>query len=368
MRGRADVFVVGGGPAGLAAAIAARQRGFDVTVADGAKPPVDKACGEGLMPDTLSALQDLGAKLSASDGFPFRGIRFLEGAASAEADFPRTQGIGVRRVVLHQMLVETAQSVGVRFMWQTPVVGVRDHLVLTRDGEFHTQWIVGADGMRSRVRRWCGLEDGRDGAMRYANRRHYRIAPWSDHIEVYWADGVQAYVTPVEKNSVCVVLLSRRPELRLTSLKEHFPILAERLKDAPCIGSDRGGVTMTRQLKGVYRGAIALVGDASGSVDAITGDGLSLSFREAPALAAAMQSGDLNAYQRAHRELARRPTRMARLLALLDTHTRLRARTIGAFAAHPETFSRVLSVHVGAASSMEIASAGTLLGWRLVTA
>src|SRR3979490_781323 len=51
-----SVLVIGGGPAGLAVAIAARMKGFDVTVADGAKPPIDKACGEGLMPGTMAAL------------------------------------------------------------------------------------------------------------------------------------------------------------------------------------------------------------------------------------------------------------------------------------------------------------------------
>src|SRR5438105_7308201 len=44
-----DVLVIGGGPAGLTAAIAARLKGFDVAVADAAHPPIDKACGEGLM-------------------------------------------------------------------------------------------------------------------------------------------------------------------------------------------------------------------------------------------------------------------------------------------------------------------------------
>jgi menaquinone-9 beta-reductase len=41
-----DVFVIGGGPAGLAAAIAARAKGLRVTVADGGVPPIDKPCGE----------------------------------------------------------------------------------------------------------------------------------------------------------------------------------------------------------------------------------------------------------------------------------------------------------------------------------
>ena len=55
-----DVFVVGGGPAGLATAIAARRRGLSVMVADGAIPPIDKSCGEGLMPDGVEALHALG--------------------------------------------------------------------------------------------------------------------------------------------------------------------------------------------------------------------------------------------------------------------------------------------------------------------
>src|SRR5580698_1970330 len=51
-----DVFIVGAGPAGLAAAIAARQKGFEVVVADGSEPPIEKPCGEGMMPGTLAGL------------------------------------------------------------------------------------------------------------------------------------------------------------------------------------------------------------------------------------------------------------------------------------------------------------------------
>ena len=66
-----DVFVVGGGPAGLAAAIAARQRGFEVVVADSAQPPIDKACGEGLMPDGVAALARLGVAATSATASPF---------------------------------------------------------------------------------------------------------------------------------------------------------------------------------------------------------------------------------------------------------------------------------------------------------
>src|SRR5207249_12220122 len=73
-----DVFVIGGGPAGLAAAIAVRRRGFDVTVADCAIPPIDKACGEGIMPDGVGAAESLGISLKRAGAQPFPGIRFCE--------------------------------------------------------------------------------------------------------------------------------------------------------------------------------------------------------------------------------------------------------------------------------------------------
>ena len=72
-----DVFVIGGGPAGLAAAIAARQRGFRVIVADGMRPPIDKACGEGLMPDGLAALERLGIRVPLSEPLTTRTLQCL---------------------------------------------------------------------------------------------------------------------------------------------------------------------------------------------------------------------------------------------------------------------------------------------------
>ena len=83
-----DVFVVGGGPSGLATAIAARQRGLSVIVADGARPPIDKACGEGLMPDGVEALRRIGVTIPESLAQPFRGIRFVNGHQKAQAEFP----------------------------------------------------------------------------------------------------------------------------------------------------------------------------------------------------------------------------------------------------------------------------------------
>src|SRR5712675_1389441 len=315
---RTDVFIIGGGPAGLAAAIAARERGFDVVVADGAEPPIDKACGEGLLPDAVEVLARLGIEISSSDRFALQGIRFLDAELTVDAHFPAGQGIGVRRAPLHEKKVERACKVGVTLLWKTPVSGISSAGVITDRQTIAARWIIGADGIRSRVRRWAGLEPLRHGEPRFAFRRHYGIEPWCGLTEIYWGSGAQAYVTPIGAQEICVVLISRDPQARFASISSTFPELAERLASAAPTSAERGAVTLSRSIKRVYRGRVALIGDASGSVDAITGEGLSLGFHQALALGDALETGDLRDYQVAHQRLTRRPTLMGRLLLLLD--------------------------------------------------
>src|ERR1700676_1995806 len=103
-----DVFIIGGGPAGLAAAIAARQRRLNVVVADGARPPIDKPCGEGLMPDGRAALVQLGISVPEASSHPFRGISFVSGGLRVAGSFPNGAGIGVRRTLLHSLMIAQA--------------------------------------------------------------------------------------------------------------------------------------------------------------------------------------------------------------------------------------------------------------------
>jgi len=364
-----DVFVIGGGPAGLAAAIAARRRGFHVVVADGNKPPIDKPCGEGLMPDSIAALQQLGVEIVPGEGYSLQGIKFLEKEKSATACFPTGRGVGLRRPVLHQKMLNQAAALGVQFLWETPVTGIRGDGANLAGGDFvPAKWIIGADGAQSRVRRWAGLHSSNKRDARMAWRAHIVVAPWSEYVEIHWAENAQAYVTPVSANEVCVVMVSRNENRDIRLALNEFPELASRLSGERLSRPARGTVTSTHRLKYVSRGNVALIGDASGSVDAITGEGLSLSFHQAVALAEAMEKNSLNLYQNTHRQFALRATFMARLLLLLDGRTRLRRRTLTVFKNSPEVFARLVSIHVGETSPAHFAATGALLGWRFLAA
>ena len=363
-----DVFIVGGGPAGLAAAIAARQRGFRVIVADGATPPITKACGEGLLPDALAALVGLGVELREMDGSALRGIRFEDERSSVGARFPDGPGLGVRREMLHQRMIERARDSGVILLWNTPVTGLHREGVVAGENRIQARWVIGADGSRSRVRRWSGLENYVARRTRFAFRLHYRLPPWSDFTEIYWGEQAQAYVTPVGSQEICVVLISSNPNVRFDEALKRFPELGRRLDGAPQASSARGAATSMFHLKSVYQGNVALIGDASGSVDAITGEGLALSFRQATALASALASNDIRGYQKAHRRLLRRPRLMGNLLLLLDRKSRLRRRSMRALEAAPQLFERLLGYHLGESRPLELATAGAVFGWRFLAA
>ena len=217
-----DVLVAGGGPAGLAAAIAARQAGFEVAVIDCALPPIDKACGEGIMPDGLAALAALGVRVDPSQAAPFRGIRFINGPREVEASFPGGVGYGIRRTLLHQWLVDRASECGVSLHWGRRVTGLSSDGLLVENEVVSSRWLIGADGQNSKLRKLSGLEPARRPPSRFGFRRHYRIAPWSEYVEVHWSNVGQMYVTPVAEDQVCVALITSRNGLRFDAALPSF--------------------------------------------------------------------------------------------------------------------------------------------------
>ncbi|MFC5862008.1 NAD(P)/FAD-dependent oxidoreductase [Acidicapsa dinghuensis] len=386
-----DVLIIGGGPAGLTAALALRKRGVKVTVADARKPPIDKACGEGIMPDSLRELATLGVDLTPEDGAPFQGIRFvnhgsepgtmrIRGMATAEFPedkrFPSNVGVGLHRLRLHEKLVNAAEGAGVELRWQTQAQLKRDGHVIAHGCQAKYGWLIGADGQSSPVRAWADLDRGRILTQRFGFRQHFRVKPWSPYVEVHWGRMGQAYVTPVAENEVCVAVMTRHPRLRLGAILEDLPILRERLAGGlemplDALDAERGALTTTRRLRQVARGRVALVGDASGSADAITGEGMGMGFRQGLLLAECIgdwDRGGMARYNQLHPKILQLPQTMARIMLLMDRWEGFRDRAIAVLGEKPGLFARMLGVHLGVeAMPRFLAAKGFEVAWRLAS-
>lgn len=331
-----EICICGGGPSGLAAAIALRQAGYSTSLYDTAVPPIDKACGEGLLPDGITALEELGVHLPADAGMPFEGIRFHNAGRVAQARFRGSPGIGIRRTVLHSCLVKRATELGVCMHWGSGAI--------KRPGAYDL--LVGADGVRSAVRRDSGL-DCAPGASRFGFRQHFQASPFSSFVDVFWRGRAQIYVTPLAANEIGVSVISADPHYRLNRALRDFPEVQERLHGAKTLSSERGSLSTMRRLRCIHKENVVLIGDASGSVDAITGEGMCLSFRQALALAKALQRGNLAEYGRAHDRITKRARLMARVLLTLGDHNLIRRPAIAGLSHLPALFSSLLSFHVG---------------------
>ncbi len=320
MSGRRDVLIAGGGPVGLYAAIEAARAGLHATVLEARPGVLDKACGEGLMPAAVTALERAGVQPVRK--YPFVGIRYVEGAACAEGRFADGSGWGVRRTELHRALRDRAEEVGVTVL-EHRVTDVRhDGHGVVVDG-LRADYLLAADGLRSPVRRRLKLEAPPRYPARYGLRRHFRVRPWSRFVEVHWHPLGEAYVTPVADDEVGVALLfddrshPHGGDDGFAAMLERFPGLAQHLASATPTSSARGAGPFEQRSLRVVDGRVLLVGDAAGYLDPITGEGLRLGFLAAIAAVDAIVSGDTARYEAQWQALMRRYWWMtAALLAL----------------------------------------------------
>ena len=303
-----DVLVVGGGPVGLACAIEARLAGMSVVVVEPRSGSLDKACGEALMPGAVDALLRLGVKPA---GHSIAGFAYLNATRSVEYRFTGGLGVGVRRTALSDALMARAHQLGVQFRRGTVeaveqssncvTMGIRTPLSLEASNYVRASWVLACDGLHSHVRKLLGLEKPSHqvrGQRRFGLRRHFEVEPWTDLVEVHWARSTEVYVTPVASNIVGVATLGA-PGIDFDREIGAIPSLQSRLRGAEPVGQLRGAGPLLQKTRRRVEGRVLLVGDSSGYVDALTGEGLRVGFAQAHLAVAALASGDSSGYERA---------------------------------------------------------------------
>ncbi len=373
-----DVLIIGGGPAGLAAGIVCGRNGLRTMVCEKRALPADKACGEGLMPTGVAYLERLGVKQRIQQYFPFEGIRYFSPKGrTAGGAFREGAGWGIPRLELSWALLQEAlklNSLEICAEEQaTPIQieGANENKWLwAKVGKDYvrTRLLIGADGLNSVVRRWTGLEGPRCHPRRWGIRQHFQITPWSRDVDVYWSNGLEAYITPCGENLVCVAFLWDRKYLPhlpggdklFQTLLEYFPSLKKRLSNILISDSALAMGPMQRKVVQPVADGVLLIGDAAGYLDALSGEGISLALAQAlclektvvPFLLASGRKGilsavNLSAYKQAHQAITRPYYQMTNLLLWLSHHPNLVEQAIRLLAHQPALFQALLSANMG---------------------
>lgn len=292
-----DLIVIGGGSAGMAAAIRGAALGLKVTVFDAAGEDFDKPCGEGLMPPAVTALELLGVK--GFESRPFRGITYVnEAGQKIHATFAGDGvGVGVRRRVLRMALWSRARDLGVEIIHRR-AAEVRETTDMMVVEGLKARYLCLATGIRDTLLRDLDLNDRRPKKSRPHRtglRRHARVNPWSDMVEVYWSEFGELYVTPVAPELVNIAILSWQP-FTFDEAMNWFPAVSAKLKDVTWDDTASGVSPLAHRGRSLNRGRILLAGDAAGFLDAMTGEGNALALQSGIAVADVIAENSIDTY------------------------------------------------------------------------
>jgi len=349
-----DVLIAGAGPAGTHTALRLARAGWRVGLLDARTFPRPKPCGEFLSPACLPLLEELGllAGVEAAGAHRVAGMDIVTARHRARGDYlplgpfsaPHGGGLGIRREVLDRLAVEAAQeerAIDVRLGWRVsrPAVDARGRVtgLEVRDPEgrrrvLSARLVVGADGIHGRVARGLGWVRAGTGRRRFALVARYEGAPPRPEAELHVVGRDYFAACPVDDGLFTANLVTDADRLPrgadglaayLEQRIREAPALAARLRDARPIEPPAACGPLRTDVRRSTGPGVALVGDACGFVDPLTGEGLYLAMQGArllaPALDAALldparERAALRGYERARRrELAPRYA-LARLL------------------------------------------------------
>lgn len=363
-----DVAVIGGGPAGAAAAITAADRGASVVLFEARTDVIDKPCGEGLMPEGVSVLEALGLGDVARAGRTFKTLTFFIGGRRA-IDIPLDMpGSAIERPILQTGLDrELARRPSITCIRRRAAASVDGAAFRVSDaaGRFvRSAALVLADGLSGASRSFVSAPElsARGGRLGVRARFQAGKRPLAG-VEIHMGGGAEVYLTPLTDGVVNVAALASERTEAGTDAKELLDrLLIERPEVMAALGTLRTAPearwVRCRARKTIAGPGFFFAGDAAVAVDPIVGCGVTL------ALASGRMAGNAAAdhafgrepsavvgrYEDDYDAISRDRMRIARGLIFLSRHPAVLSAAAMAFRAAPRA-ARYLARTAGRSAS-----------------
>lgn len=325
-------LIIGGGPAGAAAACLMAQAGDPVTLLERQRGPADKVCGDFLSAEAIESLGTLGIDLAALQPAPIRAVRLIHDSRIVEAPLPFA-ALGLSRCALDEAILQHAAALGATVQRGCAV----SRLAATADGFVATCGGLGEVGgdcvfLATGKHDLRGLARSRPGSTSLGLKMYYELAEdqrqqLSGAVELVLFPGGYAGLQTVEHGRVVLCLLMPADRFRhsggqwapvMAALCAGAPHLAQRLRGArPLLprplavaGIPYGHLQPAGGPAGLFR-----LGDQACVIPSLTGDGVAIALLSAALAVGAWRAGQgAGAY---HALLAGRLRRQMRAAAAL---------------------------------------------------
>ena len=333
---RFDVVIVGAGPAGAAAAIAARRGGARVLLLDRADFPRDKPCGDGIAADAVDELARLGVAGVAAGHPVITRLRLVApGGTAVTRPLPRP-AFTIPRRIFDERLVRAAVASGAELRRHT----VRSVVVAGEpavDRRYAATVLIGADGAGSVVRRALGFGPNPAGHLAIAVRGYAATGNTTEQVIVTTRQRWPAYAWefPLGDGTANV---GYGEVLRGAPVSRAY--LVERLRTLLPGGEPAGlrghHLPLSTRRPPPGHGRVLLAGDALSLINPFTGEGIFYAVLSGALAGAAAAAGPVGVAERYRDELRRRlgrhlrhsgiAARLTRRPAVVDAAVRAAAR------------------------------------------